>query len=369
MHSTPESENCLPEISIVVPLYNEEENLPELYRRLTCCLEQQMFDYELVFVNDGSKDATPATIDGLSATDPHVVGLHLSRNFGHQAAVSAGIDHARGRAVVVMDGDLQDPPEVLPQLIECWREGYDVVYAVRQNRKEGPLKRLGYFLFYRLLRLISDLDIPLDSGDFCLMDRKVVAALKALPEKVRFVRGLRTFVGFRQTGLHYDRAARNAGRPKYSFLALFRLATDGLISFSNYPLRLVTHLGFVTISLALVLSIWVLADAVANQSAPHGWASTMVVVLFMGAIQLLSLGIMGEYMRRIFIESKGRPTYVVARIQGRQRGPQDDASLPVGIPWTVHSGLSAREQSAAQERITGDNSKVSPTTCGVDEEA
>src|SRR5439155_22561917 len=190
--------------------------------------------YELVLVNDGSRDATAELLDELQARDAHVVVVHLSRNFGHQPAVSAGLELARGRAVIIMDGDLQDPPEVLDQFIAAWRAGNDVVYAIRTKRKEGLLKRTAYALFYRLLRAVSDLDIPLDSGDFCLMDRKVVDVLKHLPEQVRFVRGLRTFVGFRQTGVRYERAARNAGEPKYSLRALVGLAVDGLVSFSSY---------------------------------------------------------------------------------------------------------------------------------------
>jgi glycosyltransferase involved in cell wall biosynthesis len=305
----------IPDISIVVPLYNEEENARELYRRLTDALEALGVVYELVFVNDGSKDSTPALIGALHEQDARVVGLHLSRNFGHQAAITAGIDHTRGQAVIVMDGDLQDPPEVLEQFIERWRAGNDVVFAVRAKRKENFFKRAGYFCFYRLLRSISDLNIPLDSGDFCLMDRKVVEVLKHLPERIRFVRGLRTFVGFRQTGLCYERAARSAGKPKYTFRKLIGLAVDGLISFSSYPLHLVTYLGFASVLLAIVIAIWVIVDSMHNRTAPQGWASTIIVVLFMGAIQLISLGIMGEYVRRIFIEAKGRPTYIVGHVQ------------------------------------------------------
>jgi len=241
--------------------------------------------------------------------------LGLSRNFGHQSAVSAGLDYARGRAVMIMDGDLQDPPEVIPEFIARWREGNDVVYAVRKHRKEGPVKRAGYFAFYRLLNAIGELNIPLDSGDFCLMDRRVVEALRSLPERKRFVRGLRTFVGFRQIGLAYERAAREAGQPKYTFGTLIGLAVDGLVSFSGYPLRLVTHLGLVSAALALTLAIWVFIDAYIQRSAPRGWASTIVVVLFMGSVQLISLGIIGEYIRLIFLESKGRPPYIVERYQ------------------------------------------------------
>jgi dolichol-phosphate mannosyltransferase len=267
-------------------------------------------------------------LDALHARDGHVVVVHLSRNFGHQAAVSAGLDQARGQAVIVMDGDLQDPPEVLDQFIQRWREGYEVVYAVRTQRKENLFKRAGYYLFYRLLRWISDLDIPLDSGDFCLMDRRVVEVLRHLPEKVRFVRGLRTFVGFRQIGLPYARDSRAAGQPKYGFRALLRLAIDGLVGFSSYPLTLVNHVAVLSVAAALALTVWVLADACYNRTTPRGWASTMLVVLFMGSIQLLSLGIMGEYLRRIFIETKGRPTYIVRGIARTEKGTsQDDGDV------------------------------------------
>lgn len=307
------------EISVVVPLYDEEENVVELHRRLAAALEPLEVPYELVFVNDGSRDATAPLVDALHGDDPNLVVIHLSRNFGHQPALSAGLDRARGRGIVVMDGDLQDPPEIIPQLVAQWRAGHDVVYAVRRHRKEGMLKRLGYFSFYRILNAISDLDIPLDSGDFCLMDRKVVEALKRLPERARFVRGLRTFVGFRQTGLAYERAARGRGRPKYSLRALIGLAVDGLVSFSSYPLRLVTYLGIGTAAFAFVLMLWVFGDAFYHHTAPRGWASTVVVVLFMGAVQLISLGIIGEYVRLIFLEAKERPAYVVAQYKRRRR--------------------------------------------------
>ncbi len=303
-----------PTLSVVVPLFNEHENLPALYHRLVAALAPLGEPFELVFVNDGSRDATPAMLDLLAATDPRVTAVHLSRNFGHQPAVTAGLDHARGDAVIVMDGDLQDPPEVLPQFVAKWRAGHEVVYAVRRKRKEGPLKRLGYFAFYRVLRAVADLDIPLDAGDFCLMDRQVVDQLKAMPERVRFVRGLRTFVGFRQVGVEYERDARAAGRSKYTFRKLLGLAIDGLLNFSSYPLRLVTYLGVLSAAAAAGLAIWAVYDAVSNQSTPRGWASTIVVVLFMGAIQLISLGVVGEYVRRIFLEVKGRPPYIVGRI-------------------------------------------------------
>ena len=302
-----------PELSVVVPLYNEEENISSLHERLTRSIGSMGLSYEIVFVDDGSRDATARMIEELAESDPHLTTIQMSRNFGHQPAVSAGLEHATGRAVIVMDGDLQDPPEILPQFVDRWHEGFDVVYAVRRNRKEGLMKRAGYFGFYRLLQAISDLDMPLDSGDFCLMDRRVVDAMKELPERKRFVRGLRTFVGFRQTGLAYERAAREAGKPKYGFAGLLGLAVDGLVSFSDSPLRLVTRLGVFTAFLAVGMTIWILIDAFFQKSAPRGWASLIVVVLYMGSVQLLSLGIIGEYIRLIFLESKGRPTYIIDR--------------------------------------------------------
>ncbi len=348
-----------PDISVVVPLFDEQENLPELHRRLSASLQALGCDYEIVLVDDGSRDATPVLIDDLVAADPHVLGIHLSRNFGHQAALSAGLEHARGRAVVVMDGDLQDPPEVIGDFLERWREGYDVVYAVRTRRKEGPAKRLGYFLFYRLLRAISDLDIPLDSGDFCLMDRRVVDVLKHLPEQGRFLRGLRTFVGFRQIGLEYERASREAGQPKYTFRKLVGLAVDGLISFSGYPLRLVTYLGFISALLAVGLTIWVFADAIHNESTPRGWASTIAVVLFMSAVQLLSLGIMGEYVRRIFLECKGRPAYVIRDVERRCLDePTEIQSLAPSTPSeTFAARTRAGTASASQHAIFARSSR------------
>lgn len=320
-----------PVIAVVIPLCNEEENIPELHRRLSSVLQSLDEPYEILLVDDGSRDRTPELVDALAAQDSCVTVLHLSRNFGHQAAISAGIDHARGLAVVVMDGDLQDPPEVLPLLLAKWREGYEVVYAVRQQRKEGPLKRLGYFSFYRILRAISELDIPLDSGDFCLMDRSVVDVIMHLPERMRFLRGLRSFVGFRQIGLAYDRGPREAGKPKYSLGALFLLAIDGLISFSSYPLRLVSYVASLTISIAFVLLFWAVLSPLYYHRPPQGWASTLVTVLFMGSIQLFSLGIIGEYVRLIFLETKRRPTYIV-------RGPR-------------HTGdVSASNSDAAESR-------------------
>jgi glycosyltransferase involved in cell wall biosynthesis len=301
-----------PALSVVVPLFNEESNVRSLHARLTASLGSLNRSYELVFVDDGSRDGTISILDEIQAVDPRVVLIRLSRNFGHQSAVSAGLDQASGLGVIVMDGDLQDPPEVLPLFVERWEAGFDVVYAIRRKRKEHLLKRLGYFSFYRILNAISDLDIPLDSGDFCLMDRRVVDALNALPERMRFVRGLRTFVGFRQTGIEYERSARESGRPKYSLRALVALAIDGVVSFSSYPLRLMTYLGLGTASLAVLMTIWVFVDAFVHHTAPRGWASVIVTVLFLGSMQLIGLGIIGEYLRLIFLEAKGRPSYIIS---------------------------------------------------------
>lgn len=299
------------EISVVVPLLDEQENLAELHRRLTAVLDATGATAEILLIDDGSRDNTPLLMEALASRDPRVVPVHLSRNFGHQAAVTAGIDRARGNAVVVMDADLQDPPELIPDLVATWRDGYDVVYAVRRKRAEIWPKRLAYWAFYRLLAKLGDHDIPQDAGDFCLMDRRVVDAMIALPERVRFVRGLRAFVGFRQIGLPYDRPQRSAGESKYTLAKLMRLAVDGLVSFSSRPLRVVTYLGLTTATIALVLTTWVVVDAVSSRTAPRGWASLIIVVLFMGSVQLLSLGVLGEYLRLIFLESKGRPSYIV----------------------------------------------------------
>jgi len=297
------------DISVIIPVYNEEENLPELYRRLTDTLAPAG-KYEIIFVNDGSSDKSVEIIKGLNESDAHIRLINFSRNFGHQAAITAGIDYSRGRAVILMDADLQDPPEVLTKMISLWKEGNEVVYAVRQNRKEFFLKRTAYFTFYRLLQFIANIDIPLDSGDFCLMDKKVVDQLKALPERNRFLRGLRSWVGFKQTALPYERDARHAGATKYSFRKLVKLALDGIVSFSSFPLRLATFIGFFTCSLSIIyLLVAVVAHFIGNP--PQGWTSIVAVVLLIGGIQLIILGIIGEYIARIYEESKQRPTYIV----------------------------------------------------------
>jgi dolichol-phosphate mannosyltransferase len=313
-------------LSVVVPCYNEEANVANIYRRITAVIAELGVSAELLFVDDGSTDKTSLLLDGLQARDARVVLIHLSRNFGHQPAVTAGIDHARGEAVILLDGDLQDPPELIAQFVGLWREGSEVVYAVRRKRKEGLLKRLSYHHFYRLQRSISDLDMPLDSGDYCLMDRTVVEAMKALPERTRFVRGLRAFVGFRQTPVVYERAAREAGQSKYTFRKLLGLAVEGLVGFSSAPLRLVTFLGLGTGLLAFIAITAIVVEYFTHHTAPQGWSSTAVVVLLMGAIQLLSLGIMGEYVRRIFLEVTNRPTYIAREVRRTSERESQDAA-------------------------------------------
>ena len=307
-------------ISVVVPAFNEEEGIEELYRRVAEAAKNWGDDFELIVVDDGSRDRTVEICEGLARTDHRLKIVSLSRNFGHQAAVSAGLFHASGDIVSVMDADLQDPPEELLPFIEKVREGFDVVYAIRTKRKEGPLKRLSYFLYYRILRKLVTLDIPLDAGDFCVMHGDVVAAINQLPERNRFVRGLRTWVGYRQTGLAYERQARFAGEPKYTFSKLLKLALDGIINFSYRPLQLIVLMGIAVGALSILLGLGVLVQYAADWTIlgfnPHqarGWTSVIFVLLFSSAMQLFSLGILGEYIGRLFEESKRRPIYLVKR--------------------------------------------------------
>lgn len=296
-----------PTVSAVVPLFDERENLPELYRRLTDTLAALGVEYELVLVNDGSTDGTAELLDAYAAADDRVRVMHLSRNFGHQAALTAGLDHARGQAVVALDGDLQDPPELIPELLEKWREGYDVVYAIRTKRKEGLVKRLGYFAFYRLLRGVSDLPIPLDAGDFSLLDRKALDALNRLPERDRFVRGLRSFVGFRQVGISYARDARFAGTAKYTFRKLVGLALNGLVNFSSFPVRAMGWLAGLLLLGSAGTTAAILADVLTG-----GWAIALAVALFLCGLQIGCLALLGLYLVKILTEVKRRPSYIVA---------------------------------------------------------
>jgi dolichol-phosphate mannosyltransferase len=305
-----------PAISVVVPMLNEKANLPILYERLTRVLQASDESYELVLVDDGSTDGTHAEILRLREADPRVKYIRLARNFGHQAALTAGLAHAHGNAVIAIDADLQDPPEVIKQLLARWEEGFDVVYAVRRHRKESVPKRIAYTVFYRLLHRVAAVDIPLDAGDFCLMDRRVVDQLNALPERNRFLRGLRTWVGFRQTGIEYERQVRYAGRTQYGFWRLVRLAVDGLVSFSYVPLRVSSTVGFLVSLGSLVVGLYYLILRLAGHREPAGFAGIIIAVLFLGGVQLITIGIMGEYVGRIFDEVKDRPVYIVSEEEG-----------------------------------------------------
>jgi glycosyltransferase involved in cell wall biosynthesis len=303
-----------PELSLVIPVFNEQENLTLLYQRLCASLEPITASFEILFINDGSQDDSLPILQALAAKDGRICVIDLSRNFGHQVAISAGLDHAGGCGVIIMDADLQDPPEVLPEFIAKWREGYDVVYAIRARRKEAWLKRRLYEVFYRLLQRIANIEIPLDAGDFCIMDRRVVDELNDMPERSRFVRGLRSWIGLRQTGLAYERQARNAGQPKYTFSRLVYLALDGLVSFSFLPLHLITLLGFGVSALSILLAIFYAIKKLTMGLSPPGFATTIVAILFLAGVQLITIGVIGEYVGRIFEEVKHRPLYIVRRI-------------------------------------------------------
>lgn len=311
-----------PDLSVVVPMYNEEGNLPELLTRLVATLES-LGTYEIVFVDDCSHDRSKELVLEARRSNPNVKLVELARNFGHQSALAAGLDHTTGRGVVLMDADLQDPPEVIPQFVERWNEGFQVVYAVREKRKEGPILRACFFLFYRLLQRISEIDLPLDSGDFCLMDRAVVDALDELPETNRFLRGLRGWVGFSQVGVHYERAERLSGDTKYSIRDRVKFAVDGLLSFSNVPLRLASLTGFLGVVAAILyLGVAVVAK-VSGGEVPRGWTSIIFVQLIIGGVQLMIMGVMGEYLARTYQETKRRPLYTLRTFHG---GPTSEGA-------------------------------------------
>ncbi|MFP4441270.1 MAG: glycosyltransferase family 2 protein [Chloroflexaceae bacterium] len=303
-----------PDISVVIPVYNEEDNLPALYQRLTAVLKQTGMNYEVVFVDDGSRDTSLEQLRGLAAEDTHIVVVELARNFGHQVAISAGLDHARGDAVAVMDADLQDPPEVLPLFLAKLQEGYDVVYAIREQRKESRLMRTAYAAFYRILQRVANIEIPLDAGDFCIMNRRMVDLLAGMPERNRFVRGIRSWIGLKQTGLAYERHARYAGKPKYTFSRLIYLALDGLVSFSYLPLRVITMLGFSVSLISILIAIIYAVQKLTVGLSPPGFATIVVSIFFLAGIQLVTIGVIGEYVGRIFEEVKRRPLYVVRRV-------------------------------------------------------
>ncbi len=298
--------------SIVAPVLNEVENLPEFYRRVKEVMESTHEPWELVLVDDGSTDGSTERIRALGQEDKHVRPVIFARNFGHQIAITAGWDYARGEVVVIIDADLQDPPELIPELIAKWKEGFEVVYAVRAEREgESWFKKWTASLFYRIIYRITDVKIPVDTGDFRLMDRKVVDVLKTMRERHRFPRGMSAWVGFRQIGVPYKRAARHAGVTKYPFKKMLKLALNAITSFSYFPLQLATYIGFGAAGLSILAIPVVIAMRLAGHSAFLGQATTLIAVLFLGGVQLISLGVLGEYIGRLYDEAKGRPLYIV----------------------------------------------------------
>lgn len=301
------------EFSVIIPIYNEELNIPNLLTRLRPVVEKTGMSYELLFVNDGSRDRSLQLIKALAQADSHVRYIDFSRNFGHQVAVTAGIDHSKGEIIAIIDADLQDPPELIEEMIALIKQGNEVVYAKRRSRKDkNVLKKAAYKTFYRLLARISNVEVPLDTGDFRVMTRKVAEVLKNMPEQHKFLRGQIAWLGFKQTFVEYDRDVRAAGEPGYTYKKLFRLAFDGITGFSNVPLRIATIMGFVVSGISLALIIYALAGYFFFKSEmPKGWASLMIAVSFIGGVQLLCLGIIGEYISRLQTDIRKRPLYIV----------------------------------------------------------
>lgn len=301
-----------PVISIIAPVWNEAESLPEFYRRISEVMESTREPWELVLVDDGSVDGSIDQIYSLANKDPRVRPVIFARNFGHQIAVTAGLDHSRGQAVVIIDSDLQDPPEVILELVEKWREGYEVVYATREDREgESIFKKITAKAFYRIINRITDIDIPLDTGDFRLMDRKVVTVLNSMREKHRFLRGMSAWVGFRQTGVPYNRAARYAGETHYPLKKMITLALTAITGFSFLPLQVATYLGFISAGFSTLAIPVVIVLRLTGSGELLGQATTLIAVLFLGGVQLISLGILGEYIGRLYDEARGRPLYIL----------------------------------------------------------
>jgi dolichol-phosphate mannosyltransferase len=313
-------------VSVVVPVFNESAVIPAFYERASSAMSAlPNADYELIFVDDGSKDDSYAQLAGLAASDPRVRVVKFSRNFGHQVAITAGLDHASGDAVVVIDADLQDPPEVIAQMVEQWRAGFDVVYGVRADRAgESAMKLMTAKAFYRILNRITKISIPVDVGDFRLISRRVADQLRQLREKDRFVRGLVSWLGFRQTGVTYHRQSRFAGETKYPYSKMLKFAFDGVTSFSTVPLKLSSWLGYAASALAFLYLLSVFVQKLRGITVP-GFATIMVAMMFLGGVQLICLGIIGEYLGRVFNECKPRPVYVVEELIGSPLGPGDIA--------------------------------------------
>ena len=323
----------IPTYSVVIPIYNEAQTIPELYRRLEGVLAGLEASYEIVFVDDCSQDHSMELIKDLCAKNPRVKALGLSRNFGAQAAYTAGLDYASGEAVIIMDGDLQDPPELIPNLITKWKEGYEVVYAVKAKRHEPPLRRLALKVFYKTFSRLSYIPMPSDAGGFSIMSRRVVDVLRLMPEKSRLVSGMRAWIGYRQTGVAVEQDERFSGKSRQTPGKLIHMALDGLFSFSVIPIRAATWLGLLASGLALCAIVAVLVLRLLMKVFPVGWASLMIAVMFFGGIQLVFIGVLGEYICRIFEEVKLRPLYLVKEQVGVfPKGSHGDSSPICGDP-------------------------------------
>jgi glycosyltransferase involved in cell wall biosynthesis len=349
-------------VSVVIPCYNEEGTLRETHRRVMQAFSRfGPYECEVIYVDDGSADGTPTLLRELQAGDPHVRVVYLARNFGHQFAVTAGLAHAGGDAVAIMDADLQDPPEVIGEMLERWREGYEVVYGVRMDREgETRFKLWTASLFYRLINRLSDTDIPLDTGDFRLLDRKVADAIVRMPERDRFLRGMVSWAGYRQIGVPYRRAARFAGETKYPLAKMVRFALDGIISFSVKPLRLSTVLGFMSAGLALVAIVYALAMRLFSRNWVTGWTALMIAILFLGGIQLISLGIIGEYVGRLYGEAKRRPLYLVRETLGFDQEPLSMPRLEERHRAGDRRSLRERRRAPRDQHARGGGRSVKP---------
>ncbi|MDD8038558.1 MAG: glycosyltransferase family 2 protein [Acidobacteriota bacterium] len=321
-------------VSVIVPVYSEEKIIPEFYRRTTSVLDKLAgrYDHEILFVDDGSRDGTAALLRDLCRNDPRVKAVFLSRNFGHQFAITAGLDHVRGDAAVIIDGDLQDPPEVIPEMINKWEEGNKVVFGIREKRRgENVFKLLTAKIFYRLIRLLSDIRIPVDAGDFRLLDRRVVLALRNVREENRYLRGLVSWTGFAQVGVSYRRDPRFAGKTKFTLKKMVRFAFDGILSFSDKPLKITAYIGFLITLASFLMAGRVLIGKIRHPEVlVSGWTSLILAVLFIGGIQMISLGILGLYLGRQYREVKKRPLYIVADTanlgeDGAEAGSRDEA--------------------------------------------
>jgi polyisoprenyl-phosphate glycosyltransferase len=330
-------------LSVAIPLHNEESVLPELLRRMHAVLDALPGGpHELLFVDDGSTDRTVSLVQEAAERDPRIVLVILSRNFGHQAALSAALDHVTGDAVIVMDGDLQDIPEAIPSLVQKFHEGFDVVYAQRIGRKEAWPLRLCYFVFYRLMAKLSDLRLPLDTGDFGLMSRRVVDEIRRLPEHHRYLRGLRTWVGYRQTGIPIERSERHSGKSKYGFFRLLKLASDGIFAFSIVPIRAAAMLGAIAVGGSMLFGLYAVLAKFAFHKSPQGFTALLLLITFLSGVLLFFLGVIGEYVGRIYEETKRRPNYIVAEVFRSRSHPLNllsygqeksgGAEMPAGLP-------------------------------------